>query len=122
MKQYTDETVIKVSYVKGRYNVMRCVATIGDDNLPHRTVHSPTGFSYGYGGSGPADLALSILDAALLDDKRTRISRGTVKLSAWALHQRFKWEFVAKWPQSKPVSMTVGDVRNWAKTIQQGTL
>lgn len=27
----------------------------------HRVYHSPTGFEYGYGGSGPADLARSIL-------------------------------------------------------------
>lgn len=31
-------------------------------NVPHRIVrHSPTGFEWGYGGSGPADLALNIL-------------------------------------------------------------
>lgn len=29
--------------------------------LPHATLHSPTGFECGYGGSGPADLAASIL-------------------------------------------------------------
>lgn len=30
-------------------------------HLPHLEYHSPTGFAWGYGGSGPADLALSIL-------------------------------------------------------------
>jgi hypothetical protein len=31
-------------------------------NVPQRIVqHSPTGFAWGYGGSGPADLALNIL-------------------------------------------------------------
>jgi len=29
--------------------------------LPHLVRHSPTGFEWGYGGSGPADLALSLL-------------------------------------------------------------
>jgi hypothetical protein len=29
--------------------------------LPHANLHSPTGFECGYGGSGPADLAASIL-------------------------------------------------------------
>ena len=29
--------------------------------LPHRVLHSPTGFSWGFNGSGPADLARSIL-------------------------------------------------------------
>ena len=32
-------------------------------NVPHLVVHhSPTGYEWGYGGSGPADLALNILD------------------------------------------------------------
>lgn len=29
--------------------------------LPHRVRHSPTGFEWGYDGSGPADLALAIV-------------------------------------------------------------
>ena len=33
--------------------------------LRHVVLHSPTGFGWGYGGSGPADLALSILCAEL---------------------------------------------------------
>ena len=33
-------------------------------NVPHVIVrHSPTGFEWGYGGSGPAELALNILSA-----------------------------------------------------------
>ena len=33
-------------------------------NVPHAIVrHSPTGFEWGYGGSGPAELALNILAA-----------------------------------------------------------
>lgn len=32
--------------------------------LKHIVRHSPTGFEWGYGGSGPADLALSILTNA----------------------------------------------------------
>src|SRR5512135_81505 len=34
---------------------------VSEDELRHLVKHSPTGFSWGYGGSGPADLALSIL-------------------------------------------------------------
>ena len=34
-----------------------------DTNVPHLVVHhSPTGYEWGYGGSGPADLALNILE------------------------------------------------------------
>lgn len=32
--------------------------------------HSPTGYAWGYGGSGPAQLALAILCDALGDDQR----------------------------------------------------
>lgn len=35
-------------------------------NVPHLIVqHSPTGFEWGYGGSGPADLALNICHAVM---------------------------------------------------------
>ncbi len=49
--------------------------------------HSPTGFAWGYGGSGPAQLALALL----LD--RT----GDPRLSK-ALYQRLKAAMVAAWP------------------------
>lgn len=45
--------------------------------------HSPTGFEWGYGGSGPAQLALAILLDYCSDDE------------ASALHQLFKWAVVA---------------------------
>lgn len=34
--------------------------------------HSPTGFEWGYGGSGPAQLALAILADYLGDDRRAQ--------------------------------------------------
>lgn len=50
--------------------------------------HSPTGFEWGYGGSGPAQLALAILADYLADDEE-----------ALALYQQFKWALVAKLPK-----------------------
>ena len=47
--------------------------------------HSSTGFEWGYGGSGPAQLALAILADALRDDER-----------ALKLHQEFKWAVTAR--------------------------
>ena len=44
--------------------------------------HSPDGFEFGYGGSGPAQLALGILADFLDDDER----------AVW-LHQKFKDSF-----------------------------
>ena len=50
--------------------------------------HSPTGFEWGYGGSGPADLSLNILLAATGD-----------RDFAASHHQAFKWRFVAALPR-----------------------
>jgi hypothetical protein len=51
--------------------------------------HSPTGFEWGYGGSGPAQLALALLADCLEDDKK-----------ALNFHQAFKWIIVAELPQN----------------------
>jgi len=56
--------------------------------LHHFVRHSPTGFEWGYGGSGPADLALSILVDLI----------GLAK--ADQLYQQFKWDVVAQLPRS----------------------
>jgi hypothetical protein len=64
-------------------------------DLSHVVHHSPTGFEMGYAGSGPADLALSIL-ADYFGERPTKkqLYHGDVK--CWVLHQQFKFEFVAK--------------------------
>ena len=49
--------------------------------------HSPTGFEWGYGGSGPAQLALALCADALGDDDR-----------AQDVYQRFKFKVVAALP------------------------
>jgi hypothetical protein len=54
--------------------------------LKHIVYHSPDGFQWGYGGSGPADAAFSILTDCLEPEKGGM---------AWRLHQAFKWEFLA---------------------------
>jgi hypothetical protein len=54
-------------------------------NVPQDIIyHSPDGFEYGYGGSGPADLALNILFAVTKD-----------KDFAMKYHQQFKEMFIA---------------------------
>ena len=47
--------------------------------------HSPTGFEWGYGGSGPAQLALALLADHLANDQE-----------ALDLYQSFKFAVVAK--------------------------
>ena len=49
--------------------------------------HSPTGFEWGYGGSGPAQLALAILADHCANHER-----------ALNWYQRFKWAVIAELP------------------------
>ena len=50
--------------------------------------HSPAEFEWGYGGSGPAQLALAILADHCGNDQE-----------AFNLYQRFKWAVIAKLPR-----------------------
>ena len=50
--------------------------------------HSPDGFSWGYPGSGPSQLALAIL-LEVTGEKEVALS----------LYQQFKFDVVARWPQ-----------------------
>lgn len=63
--------------------------------------HSPTGFAWGYGGSGPAQLALALLLRAGLKPRR-----------ATALHQRLKSEFVAALPFERDFEVDF-DLAGW---------
>lgn len=56
--------------------------------------HSPTGINFGYGGSGPADLALTIL-VNYLDEHPTQTELRNGDFRAWRLHQKFKNRFIA---------------------------
>ncbi|MPZ50989.1 MAG: hypothetical protein GEU75_17095 [Dehalococcoidia bacterium] len=63
------------------------------------TYHSPDGIEWGYPGSGPADLALSIL-TDYFEETPEQVLRALKSLwaprsKAAALHQRFKAEFLA---------------------------
>jgi len=70
-------------------------------NVPHNLrLHSPTGFEWGYGGSGPADLALNILALFLPVSEAVR------------LHQQFKWDLISVFPREGGV-ITSASVRDW---------
>lgn len=63
------------------------------------TYHSPDGIDWGYPGSGPADLALSIL-ADYFGETHEQVlealrSLWSPRSKAAALHQRFKDQFIA---------------------------
>ena len=76
-------------------------------NVRHRwAMHSPSGFEWGYEGSGPADLALNIL--LMIADRRTA--------EIW--HQTFKHDVIAKLPYEGG-SMTIDEVRDWLKKAKE---
>jgi hypothetical protein len=65
--------------------------------------HSPNGFEWGYGGSGPAQLALAILLAFLPREQ------------ALNHYQDFKWAVVAGLPFGQDFSLPVADVEVWIR-------
>ena len=65
--------------------------------------HSPDGFQMGYGGSGPADTALSIL----ADCVGAEVANN--------FYQRFKQEFVASWKES--FEITDKQIQDWLNKL-----
>jgi len=64
--------------------------------------HSPGGFEWGYGGSGPAQLALALIFDATGDRER-----------ALACHQEFKEAFVAGWGVQWRID--ADQIRSWVE-------
>jgi len=78
-------------------------------NIPQTVSrHSPAGFEWGYGGSGPADLALNIL--------LIFVSRSQADL----LYQEFKRDVIANIPYEGG-ELDEEDVRLWIRRVQSGT-
>lgn len=91
------------TYTGTRTNDGRSVVTVKEGAMPSQPLkprtdlrnHSPDGLSWGYGGSGPAQLALALCADALGDDQ--------MALSAY---QAFKDRYVARWAEG---SFTITD-------------
>lgn len=64
--------------------------------------HSPTGFSWGYAGSGPAQLALALLLDATGDEA-----------VALEHHQAFKDRFVSRWPCPGGWTLSPAEAAAW---------
>lgn len=80
---------------------------VNGKSLHHSNKHSPSGFNWGYGGSGPADLAYAILRDMYGEDFAQRF------------YQAFKWDVIARLPQGQAWQLTEEDLENWKKTIKQ---
>lgn len=66
--------------------------------------HSPTGFEWGYGGSGPAQLALAMAAFCLEDDA-----------AAQAIYQWLKSEIVAAIPRDGSWHLEIEEVRKFCQ-------
>lgn len=69
--------------------------------------HSPTGFSYGYCGSGCAQLALAILCDVYGDEK------------AVEFYQQFKFKKIATMRRDEPFSITAAEVMAVVEEIEK---
>lgn len=93
-----------------------CFVTVHDGQFPPYRLsarldienHSPTGFEWGYGGSGPAQLALAILADIGLSTPRVR-----------QLHQRFKRSVIERLPRDafelSGDTINNREIKDWAR-------
>jgi hypothetical protein len=94
-------------------NAVRRVGPDGQRrSLVHMVRHSPTGLNWGYGGSGPADLARSLLLDALGHHDDVADPDG-VKDAVEGLYQQFCDDAVAALPK-RGWRLEVARVRAWA--------
>ncbi len=81
--------------------------------------HSPTGFAWGYAGSGPSQLAFAILADFFIGANREGMNdrlKHHLEQTAERLHQDFKWEVIAKLNKDTPWTLTEKQIRDWLIT------
>lgn len=81
--------------------------------LKHIVRHSPTGFLWGYGGSGPADLALSILTDALISKGMTEAEKAKAEILIDRIYQDFKWEKISRPSAGSDFELDEMDIKKW---------
>ena len=91
--------------IKGCYQD-RTVFINGKELSPGRSQklrnHSPDGFAWGYGGSGPAQLALAIL-LEITKDKQFALKN----------YQDFKWDIICDLPMEEDFTLEEKIVSTW---------
>ena len=71
--------------------------------------HSPTGFAWGYGGSGPSQLALAILTHEFGEEWAQDRGR----------YQNFKFDVIAALPVDEPFTLTSADIQAWRDSLEK---
>lgn len=92
-------------------------------SLRHVPLHSPTGFEFGYQGSGPADLALAILIEELdgptdVEAYRKFFDAEPVVRRIRALYQAFKTDVVAP-KRGETWWITSGEIAIWLEEFEK---
>jgi len=72
----TEEQLLATWYSGHTDGSVTVIRAFTETPLPHHVKHSPTGYGWGYGGSGPAELARCLLMHALGDDARCHTCDG----------------------------------------------
>ena len=86
---------------------IKVLAVEKEYDLPHIEKHSPDGFNWGFGGSGPADTALSIL-IDFLDGDREKAEK---------FYQDFKWAFIATIKREADLVILGSKIRYWMECM-----
>lgn len=91
----------------------KCVTVDGKSLDPCLSIrnHSPDGFSWGYNGSGPAQLALAIMVDFL----------GSQDTAEW-VYQDFKDAVIARLPQGKSWKLTGQEIAQTLNTMEYSGL
>jgi len=99
---------------RGKRTEQGCEVTVHEDGAARPLAlrldlrnHSPTGFEWGYSGSGPAQLALALAADVLGDDER-----------AQDIYQRLKFKLIGSLPKDG-WEMTEDRVRSAIEAIEQ---
>jgi hypothetical protein len=115
-KTYRGEPggIVKVILPSGKLRPLRHV--VGERKS--RSLNSPTGFgrkqSDGYGGSGLADLALSIL-CDVLGERPSEKQIYYGRFKAYPHNQDFKREFVARWEYGDGFEIYSDTIAGWLR-------
>ncbi len=97
------------------------ITSTGVAPLPDVKRHSPDGFEWGYSGSGPADLALSILcDFLALEGEGRFAERLVTRTGRWQLYreppyQQFKFAHITPLPQNGVWAIQAANVAAFLK-------
>lgn len=68
---------------------------------------SPTGFEWGYGGSGPSQIALALCADAFDDE-----------MAALTIYQNFKFRILGNLPRDAPWTLTASEVRQHCRELE----